>query len=155
MDSLRKAALDFLAADRLAVAGVSRDGSHVANIVYRRLRERGYTVFPLNPNTDEVEGDRCYRSLGEIPGGVGGLFIATRPEAAPALVQECVAAGVPRVWMHRSLGTGSVSAEAAAAGEAAGLRVIAGACPMMFIEPVDVAHRCLRWFLGATGRLPA
>jgi uncharacterized protein len=154
MDSLREAASDFLAQDRLAVAGVSRNGGHVANVVYRRLREKGYKVFALNPHADEVEGDRCYHSLADIPGGVAGVFIATRPETAPDVVRQCIAAGVPRVWMHRSFGTGSVSAEAAALGAAAGTRVIAGACPMMFVEPVDVAHRCMRWLLGATGKLP-
>jgi uncharacterized protein len=155
MESLKLAAADFLAQDRLAVTGVSRDGAHVANLVYRRLRERGYTVFALNPNADEVEGDRCYHALADIPGGVAGVFIATRPELAPAVVRECAAEGVPRVWMHRSFGTGSVSAEATAIGESAGIRVIAGACPMMFIEPVDIGHRCMRWLLGATGKLPA
>jgi uncharacterized protein len=154
MESLKLAAADFLAQDRLAVAGVSRDGAHVANLVYRRLRERGYTVFALNPNADEVEGDPCYHALADIPGGVAGVFIATRPESAPEVVRQCAAAGVGRVWMHRSFGTGSVSAEAAAIGESAGIRVIAGACPMMFIEPVDMGHRCMRWLLGVTGKLP-
>jgi uncharacterized protein len=155
MDTLKQAAADFLAQERIAVAGVSRDGAHVANLVYRRLRERGYTVFALNPHADEVEGDRCYHAVADIPGGVDGVFIATRPEAAPDLVRQCAAAGVPRVWMHRSFGAGSVSTEAAAIGESAGIRVIAGACPMMFIEPVDIGHRCMRWLLGATGKLPA
>jgi uncharacterized protein len=155
MESLKQAATEFLAQRRLAVAGVSRQGGHVANIVYRRLREQGYTVFAVNPHAEEVEGDRCYARISDIPDGVGGVFIATRPDAAPEVVRQCVEAGVPRVWMHRSFGTGSVSAEAAALGESAGIRVIAGACPMMFLEPVDVAHRCMRWLLGATGRLPA
>jgi uncharacterized protein len=155
MESLKQAATDFLAQERLAVAGVSRDGGHVANVVYRRLREQGYTVFAVNPNATEVEGDRCYRRVTDIPDGVAGVFIATRPEAAPETVRQCIEAGVPRVWMHRSFGTGSVSAEAAALGEAAGIRVIAGACPMMFLEPVDVAHRCMRWLLGTMKKLPA
>jgi uncharacterized protein len=137
------------------VAGVSRQGGHVANIVYRKLREQGYTVFAVNPHADEVEGDRCYGRIGDIPDGVAGVFIATPPEAAPEVVRQCVEAGVPRVWMHRSFGQGSVSVEAAALGESAGIRVIAGACPMMFLEPVDVAHRCMRWLLGVTGKLPA
>jgi uncharacterized protein len=155
MESLKQAATDFLAQRRLAVAGVSRQGGHVANIVYRKLREQGYTVFAVNPHADEVEGDRCYGRIGDIPDGVAGVFIATPPEAAPEVVRQCVEAGVPRVWMHRSFGTGSVSVEAAALGESAGIRVIAGACPMMFLEPVDVAHRCMRWLLGVTGKLPA
>ena len=46
------------------------------------LRERGYEVFAVNPNADEVEGDRCYHPLSEIPGGVDGVVIGTRPERA-------------------------------------------------------------------------
>jgi uncharacterized protein len=155
MNSLREAVSDFLAQRRIAVAGVSRDGTHVANLVYRRMREKGYQVFAVNPNADEVEGDPCYHAVGEIPGGVAAVFIATPPSAAPDVVRECAAAGVPRVWMHRSFGTGSVSAEAARLCDENGIRVIAGACPMMYMEPVDPGHRCMRWLLGVTRRLPA
>jgi hypothetical protein len=35
-----------------------------------------------------------------------------------------------------------------------GIAVIPGSCPMMFCEPVDVAHRCMRWFFKVTGKLP-
>ena len=62
--NIKDAAKDFLSKDRIAVTGVSRSpGDHGGNVVYRRLRDRGYTVFAVNPNADEVEGDRC----SEIP----------------------------------------------------------------------------------------
>ncbi len=82
------------------------------------------------------------------------MLIATHPSAAPDVARECVAAGVPRVWMHRSFGEGSRSDEATAVCREAGIAVLDGGCPMMFLEPVDVAHRCFRWILGATGKLP-
>jgi uncharacterized protein len=154
MTRLQRAASEFLAQRRIAVAGVARDGTSAANIVYRRLRADGYEVFPVNPNSDRVEGDRCYASLGEIRGGVDGVVIGTAPLAATDVVRDCVAAGVPRVWFHRSFGTGSVSDEAVELAEREGLAVIAGACPMMFLEPVDLPHRCTRWALGVTGKLP-
>lgn len=62
---------------------------------------------------------------------------------------------VYRRLRYRSFGTGSVSAEAVALAEREGLAAIAGACPMMFLQPVDLGHRCMRWMLGATGKLPA
>jgi uncharacterized protein len=154
MDELRRLADEFLGCARIAVAGVSRDGAHVANVVFRRLRDAGYSVVALNPNAPEVEGAPAYTNLSVVPGGVDAVFIATRPDAAPGIVQQCVDAGVRHVWLHRSFGTGSVSAEAVALGERHGLRVIAGACPMMFIEPVDAGHRCMRWLLKVTGGLP-
>lgn len=55
------AASAFLAHERIAVTGVSRKAQgHGSNAVYKRLRDRGYEVFAVNPNADEVEGDRCY-----------------------------------------------------------------------------------------------
>jgi uncharacterized protein len=154
MTTLRTAADEFLSHRRIAVAGVARDGASAANYVYQRLRETGYEVFPVNPNAAEVEGDRCYASVDEIPGGVDGVVIGTAPQASADVVRDCVAAGVPRVWFHRSFGTGSVSEEAVELARREGLAVIPGACPRMFLDPVDFPHRCMRWVLGATGKLP-
>src|SRR5512146_2603426 len=117
MTAIKQAASDFLSHKRVAVTGVSRiPGSHGSNVVYKRLRERGYDVFAVNPNAEQVEGDRCYRDLRSIPGGVEAVVIATRPEAAEATMRECAELGITHVWMHRSFGGGSVSATAAAWG---------------------------------------
>jgi predicted CoA-binding protein len=71
MLTMKAAASEFLANKRIAVTGVSRKPKeHASNLVYQRLRERGYKVFAVNPNLDEVEGDRCFRDLKSIPGGV-------------------------------------------------------------------------------------
>lgn len=154
MQDLRAAAEEFLAQRRIAVAGVSREQGQAANAIYRRLREAGYDVAAVNPQADEVEGDRCYPSIGALPETPDGVLIATHPSVAPAVARECVEAGVPRVWMHRSFGTGSASDEATAICREAGIAVLDGGCPMMYLEPVDIAHRCIRWILGATGQLP-
>ena len=68
MEKIKDAATEFLANRRVAVTGVSRNPhGHGSNIVYQRLRERGYEVFAVNPNADEVEGDACYHDLKSIP----------------------------------------------------------------------------------------
>jgi uncharacterized protein len=154
MRELRIAAREFLSHRRLAVAGVSRSGGAAANLIYRRLRSHRYDVLPINPNADTVEGDACFASPVEIPGGVAGVIIVTAPEVAEEVVRECVEAGVRRVWFHRSFGRGSVSATAVAHAREAGMAVIDGGCPMMFLEPVDLGHRCMRWVLQRTGKLP-
>ena len=60
MTAIKDAASEFLAHKRVAVTGVSRTPKgHGSNVVYKRLRERGYEVFAVNPNADEVEGDRA------------------------------------------------------------------------------------------------
>jgi predicted CoA-binding protein len=152
--TLREAAREFLALKRIAVAGVSRTPNQAANGIYCKLRSSGCQVHAINPNAERVEGDPCYANLAAIPGGVDGLVIATRPAAAEELVRECARLGVRHVWMHRSLGQGSVSARAAAFCRENGISVIAGACPMMFAEPVDLAHKCMHVVLGWFGQLP-
>jgi predicted CoA-binding protein len=155
MQSITEAATEFLNHKRIAVTGVSRDAAtHGANAVYRRLRERGYQVFAVNPNAKQVEGDVTYPSLGSIPGGVEAVVIGTRPELADAAVHECAELGIRHVWMHRSFGGGSVSPAAAEWGRTHGLHVIDGGCPLMF-EPVsDGAHKAMRWVFTLTGKVP-
>ena len=153
--ALEEVARKFLAHQRIAVAGVSRtDTNEAANLVYRKLRDGGYEVYPVNPNATSVEGDVCYPSLDAIPAGVDAVFAATHPDATPEVVRQCVELGIRHVWMHRAFGQGSVSREAVALCEENGIRVIPGGCPMMFLAPVDLGHRCMRWFLGLAGKLP-
>lgn len=154
MPTLAEAAADFLACRRIAVAGVSRKGDVAANNVYRKLRSAGYAVFPINPNAEEVEGDHCYPDIASIPDGVEAVVIATHPDQAAESVRQCAAAGVRRVWLHQGIGLGSVSEEAVRLCQENGIGVIPGACPVMFCEPVDVGHKCMRWLFGKTGRLP-
>lgn len=155
MTSLKDAVSDFLSHSRVAVAGVSRGSDIPANYIYRKFRDNGYEVFAVNPKAQEVEGDPCYPNLTSVPEQLDGVVVATPPSAAEGLVRECLDLGIPRIWMHRSFGTGSVSEEAVQLCRQGGIAVIPGSCPMMYLEPVDVGHKCFRWFLGVTGKMPA
>jgi uncharacterized protein len=144
---------EFLANKRVAVTGVSRTPkTHGSNNVYRRLRERGYDVFAVNPNANEVEGDQSYRDLKSIPGGVEAVVIGTRPELADETMRECAELGIKHVWMHRGPGAGSVSASATAYGRERGITVIDGGCPLMFGRTSDFGHRLMRFVYA--GKVP-
>jgi predicted CoA-binding protein len=154
MTTLHRAADEFLAQRRIAVAGVSRDGKHSANLIYRRLRDTGHEVFAVNPNAEQVEGDRCYGSVSSIPGGVDGVVIVTPASASVEVATDCAAAGVPRVWLHRGVGPGSSSDAAVAYCHEHGINAIPGGCPCMFGPTADPGHKCLRAMLRLTGKLP-
>jgi uncharacterized protein len=155
MTRIKEAASEFLTSKRVAVTGVSRHPkNHGSNIVYQRLRERGYEVFAVNPNTDEVEGDPCYRDLRSIPGGADAVVIATRPEIAEETMRECAELRIKHVWMHRGPGAGSVSEAAAAYGRQRGVAVIDGGCPCMFDPTADIAHKAMRVVFTVTGNVP-
>ena len=153
MQSIKSASSAFLANKRVAVTGVSRrPESHGSNVVYKRLRERGYDVFAVNPNTDEVEGDRSYHDLRSIPGGVDAVVIGTRPQIADETMRECADLGIKHVWMHRGPGAGSVSKSASTYGRERGISVIDGGCPCMFGPTADFGHKMMR--LMMSGHVP-
>ncbi len=110
--------------------------------------------FAVNPNADQLEGDKCYPDLKSIPGGVSAVVIGTRPERAEVTMRECVELGIKHVWMHRSIGGGSVSTVAADYGRRRDINVIPGGCPLMF-EPVDDgAHKAMRFVFTLSGAVP-
>jgi predicted CoA-binding protein len=155
MQTIKQAATEFLANKRIAVTGVSRHpSSHGSNVVYQRLRDRGYEVFAVNPNADEVEGDVCYHDLKSIPGGVDAVVIGTSRAHADSTMQECHELGIRNVWMHRSLGKGSVSDSATLFGREHGITVIDGGCPLMFEPCSDGGHKAMRFVFTMTGKVP-
>jgi len=141
----KQAATSFLQCKRIAVTGVSRaPKGHGSNAVYKRLRDRNYEVFAVNPNADEVEGDVCYHHLGDIPGGVEAVVMATRPETVEETMRDCVDLGITKAWMHRAFGAGSVNPEAARFGREHGVTVIDGGCPLMFEPTTEFGHKIIK-----------
>ena len=153
MQTVAEAASEFLAHKRIAVTGVSREPkSHGSNTVYKRLRDRGYEVFAVNPNATEVEGDPSYKDLTSIPGGVEAVVIGTRPERAEATMHECAELDIKHVWMHWGAGASSVSEAATDYGRVNGITVIDGGCPLMFGPTADFGHKVMR--VALSGRVP-
>ena len=153
MQSMKEAATAFLANKRVAVTGVSRTPkTHGSNTIYKRLGERGYDVFAVNPNAAEVEGTRSYQDLRSIPDGVDAVVIATRPEYAEDTMRQCAELGIKHVWMHWGAGGTSVSAAATEYGRQNGITVIDGGCPLMFGPTADFGHKVMR--VALAGRVP-
>jgi predicted CoA-binding protein len=155
MQTVKEAAAAFLNNRRIAVSGVSgTPQAHGSNIVFGRLRERGYDVFAVNPDADDVEGTTIYRDLASIPGGVDAVVIGMRPDLAVPTMQQCIELGIKHVWIHHAFGPGSVSAAATELGRSAGINVIDGGCPLMFGATADFGHKCIRAALSLTGVVP-
>ncbi len=155
MQPIKEAAGEFLSLHRIAVTGVSRKpNTHGANVVFNRLRERGYQVFAVNPNATEVEGAPAWHDLRAIPGGVDAVVIGTRAETALETMRECDALGIKHVWLHQAFGPGSLSKEAVEYGREHGICVIDGGCPCMFGQASDPAHKVMKFCLTLTGKVP-
>ncbi len=151
--SFKTKAQEFLAQERIAVAGVSgAKPDATANAIFNQLRKTGYSVIPVNPNYEAIDGDPCYPNMQAIPGRVDGAVIVTSPENSKQIAYDCVEAGIPRVWMHNNTwAPSSVSPEGAQYCRDHDVMVIEGGCPMMFLE---FGHKCMRLVLGLMNRLP-
>lgn len=144
----------FLAQHRIAVVGASADRRNFGNTVYRAFRDHGYEVVAVNPAGVAVEGDVCHPDLDSVPGELDGAVVMVNRSVAAEVVRACARRGVTRVWLFKGVGgPGAVSEEALEACRAAGMDVVAGACPLMFLEPVGWFHRVHRTVRRSRGAL--
>ena len=148
------AAVSFLRAGRLAVVGASDARDSFGRTVYVAHRDHGTEVVAVHPGGGTVAGDACYPSLLEVPGRLDGAIVMVSSPASTEVVREVAHRGIPRVWLFKGIGAaGASSPEAVAVAEELGLAVVAGACPLMFLEPVGAVHRLHRAIRRARGQL--
>ena len=141
---------EFISQKSLAVVGVSRDPKKFGNSVYRELKQKGYEVFAVNPNTEEIGGERVYPNLEALPKKVGGVVVVVPPRVTEQVVREAAEAGIKRIWMQQ----GAESKTALRLCEEKGLKTVSRECILMFAEPVASFHKFHRWIWKLFGKLP-
>ena len=132
---------DFLAQRRFAMIGVSRSPGDFSRALLREFLKREYDVVPVHPDCAEIEGRPCMPSIAAVAPKVDSVLLMTPPSVTEALVRDCAAAGVKRVWMYRAVGSGAVSERAVEFCAANGMMVVPGECPMMFLPDAAWFHR--------------
>ena len=142
---------EFLEHQRWAVIGASDDERNFGRTIYTELRDHGYHPVAVHPTATTVAGDPCYPDITTVPSQLDGAIVMVGAADAVSVVEACLERGVPRIWLFKGVGSkGAVSDEAIAACEEAGVPVVAGACPLMFLEPVAWFHRVHRSVRRAT-----
>ncbi|HSE48410.1 MAG TPA: CoA-binding protein, partial [Terriglobales bacterium] len=116
---------EFLAQKRIAIVGIARDAKSFSAMLAQEFDRRGYDVVPVNPHTAEALGRRCFARVQDIEPAVDAALLMTSPELTDAVVRDCVAAGIRRVWMYRGVGQGAVSEEAVRFCRERGIEVVA------------------------------
>jgi predicted CoA-binding protein len=104
------------------------------------MQEHGYRVIPVNPMYDAVLGEKCYKSLRDIPEKVDIVDCFRKSEEIPSLADDAIAIGAKVLWMQ----LGVRNADACAKAEAAGLQVVEDHC-------VKIEHARLFGGLGWAG----
>ena len=142
---------EFLAQKRIAMLGISRNPKDFSASLFSELERRGYDIVPVNPKASEVMGRPCFTRVQDIPPPVDGALLMTTPEVTDAVITDCAAAGIRRVWMYRARGKGAVSEKAVTFCQECGMQVVPGQCPFMFLPGsgrVHTFHGFLRKIFG-------
>ena len=140
----------FLNHKSIAVVGVSRNQKKFGYTAYKHLKERNYRVFPVNPNVDRVDMEKCYADIKSIPEKVEGVLIVIPPKQSEIIVREVNNLGIKSVWFQQ----GSSSDEAVKYCKEQGISVVSDECIMMYTEPVESVHKFHRWIWKLLKKLP-
>lgn len=146
----KKIVEEFLIQKKIAVVGVSRTKTKFGNAIYKELKQKGYDVFPVNPNLQTFEGDVCYPDLLSIPDRTDAVVINVPPMQAEKVIREANQAGIKKVWLQQ----GSQSDSAVKYCEENGIDCISNECILMFAQPSAFIHRAHKWIWGVLGKLP-
>jgi predicted CoA-binding protein len=108
----------------IAVVGLSSNPGRASNGVAGYMRRNGYRVVPVNPNEEQVFGEKSYPSLADVPEKIDLVDIFRRSEEAGQVVDEAIRIGAKAVWLQE----GVIDHAAAKRAEDAGLLVVMDRC---------------------------
>ncbi len=108
----------------IAVVGLSSDDSRASYGVSRYMQRQGYRIIPVNPNEQEVLGERAYATLDEVNEPIDIVNIFRRPEFVPDIVESAIRKSAKSIWMQE----GVIHQAAADRAREAGLAVVMDRC---------------------------
>ncbi len=98
----------------VAVIGASPDRNKFGNKAVRAYLHQGFTVIPINPREDEIEGLKAYRSVLDVPGRIDLASMYVPPSVGEALLPDLAAKGISEVWFNPGADSPAVVARARA-----------------------------------------
>ncbi len=141
---------EFMGQANIAVAGVSRTKNKFGNTIFKELAKKGVNVFPVNPNLEEFEGVKCFKSIQSLPPEVTGIVLNTKPAITEILIREAEQKGIKHIWLQQ----GSADKKTILANNKSESNIISGQCILMFTEPVKGIHGFHRWLKKSFGKFP-
>ena len=111
-------------AKTIAIVGLSKNELRASYFVGFYLRRHGYRVIPVNPREREIFGEKCFKSLADVPVKLDIVNVFRAPDALPGIAEEAVAAGAKNLWCQFSV----INEEGGRIAESGGMSVIMDRC---------------------------
>jgi hypothetical protein len=108
----------------IAVVGLSANWWRPSYFAAKYMQEHGYRIIPVNPQYQEILGEKCYASLRDIPEKVDIVDCFRTSDEIPPIAEDAIAIGAKVLWMQ----LGVINHEAAEKARKAGLEVVMDRC---------------------------
>jgi len=118
---------EFMTKKRFAVVGATDNTEKYGNRIFKNLTKRGYEVYPVNPNLEEIEGVKCYPTLADIPVKLEVVDFVVPPNVTESILKECKKLGLDNIWLQ----PGSESEAAIAFCHENNFKVVHDTCVML------------------------
>jgi hypothetical protein len=92
---------EFIDSQPLALVGVSRNPKKFGYVAYKELKDKGMNIVPVNPEADQIMGEKSYRNVTMLPPEVKGIIIFTKKEKTAAVVKEAREKGIRQIWIQQ------------------------------------------------------
>lgn len=92
---------EFIESQPIAVIGVSRNPKKFGYAAYKELRDKGMKIVPVNPTTDEIMGEKCYRNVAMLPPEIKGIIILTKKAQTASVVRDAKEKGIRQIWIQQ------------------------------------------------------
>jgi len=83
-----------------AVVGATIDEEKFGNKIYKKLKEKGYKVYPISPKYEEIDGDKAYKSLHELPEKPDVVNFVVNPKIGLGIVEDCAKLDINKIWLQ-------------------------------------------------------
>ena len=100
----------------IAVVGLSADWFRPSYFAAKYLQEHGYRIIPVNPRYETILGEKCYRSLRDIPEKVDLVDCFRKTADIPPICDDAIAIGAKVLWQQLGVRNEAAAQKARAAG---------------------------------------
>jgi uncharacterized protein len=137
---------DFIAAEPVAMVGVSRNPKKFGQMAFKELKDKGLNIVPVNPSALEILGVKAYPNITALPPEIKSVIIMTKKGQTSGIVKEAKARGIKNIWIQQH----ADSKEALKELEGSDINYITGECILMHYKPNSIHkfHKSLRKFFG-------
>jgi predicted CoA-binding protein len=122
---------DFIESQPIALVGVSRNPKKFGYTAFKELKQKGMNILPVNPEADEIMGEKSYKSVNLLPDDVRGIIIMTKKDKTASVIREAKEKGIKHIWIQQM----ADSEEALEALKDTDINYITGECILMYYKP--------------------